>query len=67
MARRTVGAIAVLSVLLMTMGTRKAFEHYVNEALRKKARSKVIDRSKGARRLWPTSVEKMRHYCAIHA
>ena len=37
-----------MSVLLMTMGTCKAFEHYVNEALRKKAGSKVIDRSKGA-------------------
>ena len=38
----------VLSVLMMTMGAHKTFEHYVNEAFRKKARSKVIDRSKGA-------------------
>ena len=34
-----------MSVLLMTMGTHKAFEHYVNETLKKKAKSKVIDRS----------------------
>ena len=38
----------VLSVLLMTMGTCKAFKHYMEEAFRKKAESKVIDRSKGA-------------------
>ena len=43
MLRKTVGAIVVLSVLLIAMGMRMAFEHYVDEVFAyevKKAGSK---------------------------
>ena len=55
-ARRNVSATVDLSVLLITMGTHKAFEDYVDEAFGKKAGSKVMDRSKEVEVVAYTSV-----------